>query len=279
MPAERVAQGKPETGTLRLHAFHQSGNIMIQIKDDGAGFNVDKIRSKAIEKRLIGADETLTDEQIYEFIFHPGFSTAIQVSDLSGRGVGMDVVRRNIRSLGGSIDVYSRNGQGTTFTIRLPLTLAILDGQLIRVGQQIYILSLLSIVESLRVNKKYVNELAGQAEVYKLRDEYIPILRLYDLFEIETDLTNLEQGLLVIVEGDGQKLGLFVDELLSQQQIVIKSLETNYKQIQGISGATILGNGEVALILDTSGLLHSFHSRYSINLPSRRRNASFLETN
>ncbi|MEK7989775.1 MAG: chemotaxis protein CheA [Thiotrichaceae bacterium] len=279
MPAERVAQGKPETGTLRLHAFHQSGNIMIQIKDDGAGFNVDKIRQKAIEKNLIGSDEALTDDQIYEFIFHPGFSTAIQVSDLSGRGVGMDVVRRNIRSLGGSIDVYSRGGQGTTFTIRLPLTLAILDGQLIRVGNQIYILSLLSIVESLRVNKKYVNELAGQAEVYKLRDEYIPILRLYDLFKIETDLTNLEQGLLVIVEGDGQKIGLFVDELLSQQQIVIKSLETNYKQIQGISGATILGNGEVALILDTSGLLHSFHSHYSVNLPSRKRNASFLETN
>ncbi|MCV6638507.1 chemotaxis protein CheA [Candidatus Albibeggiatoa sp. nov. NOAA] len=277
MPEERVAQGKDEMGTLRLHAFHQSGNIIIQISDDGAGFDVDKIRKKAIEKHLIGAEETLTDDQIYEFIFHPGFSTANQVSDLSGRGVGMDVVRRNIRSLGGSIDVHSRRGQGTTFTIRLPLTLAILDGQLIRVGQQIYILSLLSIIESLRVNKKYVNELAGQAEVYKLRDEYIPILRLYDLFEVETDLTDLEQGLLVVVEGDGQKIGLFVDELLSQQQIVIKSLETNYKQIPGISGATILGNGEVALILDTTGLLHLFHSRYSVNIPSRRRNASFLE--
>ncbi|WP_353572709.1 chemotaxis protein CheA [Candidatus Albibeggiatoa sp. nov. BB20] len=278
MPDERVAQGKPETGTLRLHAFHQSGSIIIKISDDGAGFNVDKIRQKAIEKRLIGTEDTLTDEQIYEFIFHPGFSTATQVSDLSGRGVGMDVVRRNIRSLAGSIDVYSRRGQGTTFTIRLPLTLAILDGQLIRVGQQIYILSLLSIIESLRVNKKYVNELAGQAEVYKLRDEYIPILRLYDLFEVNTDLTNLEQGLLVVVEGDGQKIGLFVDELLSQQQIVIKSLETNYKQIPGISGATILGNGEVALILDTAGLLHLFRSHYNINLPSRRNNASFLET-
>lgn len=277
MPEERIAQGKPETGSLRLHAFHQSGNIIIQISDDGAGFDVDKIRRKAVEKRLIGSEEALTDDQIYEFIFHPGFSTATQVSDLSGRGVGMDVVRRNIRSLSGSIDVHSRRGQGTRFTIRLPLTLAILDGQLIRVGKQIYILSLLSIIESLRINKKYVNQLAGQAEVYKLRDEYIPILRLYDLFEVETSLTDLEQGLLVVVEGDGQKIGLFVDELLSQQQIVIKSLETNYKQIQGISGATILGNGEVALILDTAGLLHSFHNRYNVNLPSRRSNASFLE--
>ncbi len=274
MPKERIAQGKSETGVLKLHAFHQSGNIIIKISDDGAGFNIEKIRQKAIEKRLIGAEEPLNDDQIYDFIFHPGFSTAKQVSDLSGRGVGMDVVRRNIRSLGGGIEVHSRRGQGTTFTIRLPLTLAILDGQLVRVGQQIYILSLLSIIESLRINSKYVNELAGQAEVYKLRDEYIPILRLYELFEVKTESTNLEQGLLVIVEGDGQKIGLFVDELLSQQQIVIKSLESNYKQIQGISGATILGNGEVALILDTAGLLQLFRSRYSVRL--HRSNASFL---
>jgi two-component system, chemotaxis family, sensor kinase CheA len=259
MPPERLAKGKPETGILRLHAFHQSSSIIIQVSDDGAGFDAQKIRHKAIEKQLINPDDNLSEEQLYDLIFLPGFSTATNVSDLSGRGVGMDVVRRNIRSLGGSIEVRSAPDKGTKFTIRLPLTLAILDGQLVRVGEQIYILPLLSIVESLRIKKKYVNGLAGKVEVYKLRDEFIPILRLYDLFDINASLTNLEHGLLVVVEGEGQKLGLFVDELLSQQQIVIKSLETNYKQVEGISGATILGNGEVALILDTSGLLHLFH--------------------
>ncbi|EDN66178.1 Chemotaxis histidine protein kinase [Beggiatoa sp. PS] len=190
------------------------------------------------------------------------------MSDLSGRGVGMDVVRRNIRALGGTIEVKSQTGKGSIFSIRLPLTLAILDGQLVRVGQEIYILPLLSIIESLRVNPKLVNFLAGVAEVYRLREEYIPILRLYDIFDITSSSTQLEQGLLVIVEGDGQKIGLFVDELLSQQQIVIKSLESNYKKVEGISSATILGDGSVALILDVAGLIHLFHSRTKV-LPTR----------
>lgn len=259
MPQQRVAEGKPEVGLLKLHAFHQSGSIIIQISDDGAGIDLEKVSQKAKRLGLIHSEENLTDEQLYEFIFHPGLSTATQVSDLSGRGVGMDVVRRNIRALGGTIDVKSKRGKGSTFNIRLPLTLAILDGQLVRIGHDIYILSLLSIVESLRVNSKFVNALAGKAEVYKLRDEYIPILRLYELFDIPATSTKLEEGLLVIVEGDGQKIGLFVDELLSQQQIVIKSLESNYKQIQGVSGATILGDGNVALILDVAGIIQLFH--------------------
>ncbi|WP_176329706.1 chemotaxis protein CheA [Thioflexithrix psekupsensis] len=254
-PAERLAAGKPEKGLLHLHAFHQGGNIMIQISDDGAGFDMKRIHEKAISSGLLNPDDPVTDEQLYEFIFHPGFSTASQISDLSGRGVGMDVVRRNIRSLGGSIDIRSIPGKGTTFNIRLPLTLAILDGQLVRVGEEIYILSLLSIIESLRVNSEQVNSLAGKAEVYKLRDDYIPVLRLYSLFNIPNAVTRLEEGLLVIIEGDGQRIGLFVDELLSQQQIVIKSLETNYKSVAGISGATILGDGSVALILDVAGLI------------------------
>ena len=261
MPAQRLAAGKPEVGVLKLHAFHQSGSIIIQISDDGAGIDTDKVLQKARKLGLIHSEENLIEEQLYELIFHPGLSTATQVSDLSGRGVGMDVVRRNIRSLGGSIDVKSKRGKGSTFNIRLPLTLAILDGQLVRIGHDIYILSLLSIIESLRVNPKYVNALAGRAEVYKLRDEYIPILRLYELFDIPATTTKLEEGLLVIVEGDGQKIGLFVDELLSQQQIVIKSLESNYKQIQGVSGATILGDGNVALILDVAGIIQLFHHR------------------
>jgi two-component system chemotaxis sensor kinase CheA len=265
MPEQRRQAGKSEVGTLHLHAFHQGGSIVIQISDDGAGVDLDKVRAKAIKQKLLTAEETVTDEQLYELIFQPGFSTVTQVNDLSGRGVGMDVVRRNIRSLGGTIDIQSKPGQGTTFNIRLPLTLAILDGQLVRVGQQIYILSLLSIIESLRVKPQLVNSLAGRAEVYKLRDEYIPILRLYALFDIASAATQLDQGLLVVVEGDGHKIGLFVDELLSQQQIVIKSLETNYKQVSGISGATILGDGNVALILDIAGLIKLFRSQ--TNMP------------
>jgi two-component system chemotaxis sensor kinase CheA len=260
-PDKRKAAGKSEIGQLLLHAYHQGGNIVIQISDDGAGFDLAKIRAKAIQKGLITSEEHLPDEQLYELIFLPGFSTAEQVSDLSGRGVGMDVVRRNIRALGGTIDIKSLPGKGSTFSIRLPLTLAILDGQLVRVGQEIYILPLLSIIESLRVKPSLVNSLAGKAEVYRLREEYIPVLRLYTLFEITPTTSQLDQGLLVIVEGDGQKIGLFVDELLSQQQIVIKSLETNYKQVQGVSGATILGDGSVALILDIAGLIQLFHRK------------------
>jgi len=261
MPERRRAAGKSETGELHLHAFHQGGNIIIQINDDGAGFDLDKIRAKAIEKGFLNSDEHPSQEQLYDLIFQPGFSTVSQVSDVSGRGVGMDVVRRNIRALGGSIEVKSQRGKGSTFTIRLPLTLAILDGQLVRVGEEIYILSLLSIIESLRIKTELVNSFAGFAEVYRLRDEYIPILRLYDLFGITPTSRKLEHGLLVIVEGDGQKMGLFVDELLSQQQIVIKSLESNYKKVEGLSGATILGDGSVALILDVAGLIHLFQSQ------------------
>jgi two-component system chemotaxis sensor kinase CheA len=270
LPEQRRAVGKLESGQLHLHAFHQGGNIIIQISDDGAGFDLEKIQLKAIEKGMLTTDDHPTDEQLYEFIFLPGFSTANQVSNLSGRGVGMDVVRRNIRALGGTIEVVSQFGKGSIFTIRLPLTLAILDGQLVRVGEEIYILSLLSIIESLRIKSDLVSSLAGKAEVYRLREEYIPILRLYSLFGITASTTQLEQGLLVIVEGDGQKIGLFVDELLSQQQIVIKSLESNYQKVQGISGATILGDGSVALILDVAGLIQLFYSQTQIS-PLRSR--------
>ncbi|VAW84763.1 Signal transduction histidine kinase CheA [hydrothermal vent metagenome] len=255
MPEVRLAAGKPESGTIELNAFHKGGNIIIEIKDDGAGFNKDRIKAKAIEKELISSDENLTDDKIYDLLFQPGFSTAEQLSDISGRGVGMDVVRRNIRELGGNIDVKSEEGHGTTFTIRLPLTLAILDGQLVCVGDQIYITPLVSIVESLQIKKEFVNNIAGQTELYKVRNEYIPIVRMHDMFGVNVKRKILEGGLLVIVEGDGKKVGLLVDELLGQQQVVIKSLETNYKRVGGVSGATILGDGTVALILDVDGLI------------------------
>jgi two-component system chemotaxis sensor kinase CheA len=187
-------------------------------------------------------------------LFLPGFSTAEKVSDVSGHGVGMDVVKRNIKDLGGMVGVSSHQGKGSIFTIRLPLTLAILDGQLVRIGKETYIIPLVSIIESLQIKSKYVNSVTGKTELYKLRDDYIPIIRLYQVFNIEPDSTDLNDGLLVVVDIDGRHAGIYVDELLSQQQVGIKSLETNYQSVKGISGATILGNGTVALILDIPGI-------------------------
>ena len=255
LPEERVAKGKPETGILHLNAYHQGGNIVIEINDDGAGLNTERILAKAIEKGIVGENESLPEEKIHELIFAPGFSTAEVVSDVSGRGVGMDVVKRNIRDLGGVVEVKSKKDVGSTFTIRLPLTLAILDGQLVRLGDETYIVPLVSIIESLQIKAESVSTIAGGAELYRLRDEYLPIIRLHEIFEITPVNTELVNGLLVVVEGDGQQAGVFVDDLLGQQQVVIKSLETNYKKVEGLSGATILGDGTVALILDVAGLV------------------------
>jgi two-component system chemotaxis sensor kinase CheA len=257
-PAVRKAHGKPETGTVHLNAFHKGGNIVIEIHDDGAGLNKDKILAKARERGLVSANDKLSDEQIHDLIFRPGFSTAEQVTDVSGRGVGMDVVRRNITALGGSVEIKSELGKGSTFTVRLPLTLSILDGQLVRVGDQIFIIPLVSIVESLQINRKQVNAIAGKAEIYQLRSDYLPIIRLYKAFGVTPDNERLDNGLLVVVEGDGMKAGLLVDDLLAQQQVVIKSLETNFKRVNGISGATILGDGTVALIVDTAGVIRLY---------------------
>ncbi|RKZ98591.1 MAG: chemotaxis protein CheA [Gammaproteobacteria bacterium] len=255
MPEVRLAAGKEEIGQLHLNAFHQGGNIIIEISDDGAGLNEDKIFNKAVEKGLVDASEVLSPDKIHELIFLPGFSTADVVTDISGRGVGMDVVRKNILSLGGSVSVVSKKGEGSTFTIRLPLTLAIMDGQTIRVAGENYIIPLVSIIESLEIKSTDVKRLSGKGELYPLRDEYVPIIRLYEIFGLHPKSTDLEDGLLVIVEGAGQKVGLFIDDLLGQQQVVIKSLETNYRKVLGLSGATILGDGTVALILDVPGLM------------------------
>jgi len=220
-PEERRAAGKPETGALRLHAYHKGGNIIIEISEDGRGIDKDKVLAKAQSLGLVGENEALSDEAVIDLIFRPGFSTAEQVSDISGRGVGMDVVKRNIQELGGQLEVKSIKGKGTTFTIRLPLTLSIMDGQLIAVGEQTYILPLMSIVESIRLDLSRLSQVAGRAEVYNLRGEYIPVIRLHEVFVIPPRAEN-ERPLLVVVEGDGQKAGLWVDDLLGQQQVVIK---------------------------------------------------------
>jgi len=254
-PDQRLAAGKQETGTLELSAFHEGGNIIIEVRDDGAGLNKARILKKARERALIAPDQDLTDEQIDNLIFMPGFSTAEQLSDVSGRGVGMDVVRRNINDLGGHVQISSEEGLGSTIRIRLPLTLAILDGQLVRVGKEVYIISLLAIVETIQVTKQLVNTLVGRAQVFRLRDEYLPVVKLCDQFGIESDRRSAEDGLLVVVESDGRRVGVLVDDLLAQQQVVIKSLESNFRSVSGIAGATILGDGQVALIIDVPGLI------------------------
>lgn len=254
-PEQRREAGKPERGTITLEAFHQGSSIVIEIRDDGGGLKTERILAKARAAGLIAADVQPSTDEINDLIFSPGLSTADKISDVSGRGVGLDVVRRNIRELGGNVSVSSELGRGTTFTIRLPLTLAILDGQLIKVGNQVYILPLVSIVESIVMRPDQINAIAGRAEMYRLRDEYLPILRLHQTFGLEGGDHDHAGRLLVVVEGNGQRLGITVDDLLEQQQVVIKSLDTNFRRVEGVSGATILGDGTVALILDVAGLI------------------------
>ncbi|MFT5755579.1 MAG: two-component system chemotaxis sensor kinase CheA [Alteromonadaceae bacterium] len=251
----RIAHGKPRKGTITLNAYHQGGSIVIEINDDGGGINREAVFNKAVEKGIVDANSTLTDSQVFDLLFEPGFSTAITVSDISGRGVGMDVVKRNIQSLGGRIQVESDPGKGSTFKVNLPLTLAILDGQLVRVGTETYIIPLITIVESLQTQSELINRVSGDMVLYRLREDNVPVLPVYQLFNIDAECENVENALLVVVEADGQKVGLLVDDLLAQQQVVIKSLAENYQQVQGISGATILGDGSVAMILDVPGII------------------------
>jgi two-component system, chemotaxis family, sensor kinase CheA len=255
MPDVRVAAGKPALGTVHLNAYHKGGSITIEVSDDGGGLNAERIIAKARGQNLIGANEVLTDEQAYALIFMAGFSTAEKTTDISGRGVGMDVVRRNVKELGGTIDVRSTLGKGSRFIINLPLTLAIVDGQSVSVGKETYIVPLTTIIESLQLKPSMVNSVVGHGEVFSFRDDYVPVIRLHDLFGVQPRTRVLHEGLLMIVEGDGRRVGLFVDDLLGQQQVVIKSLETNYRRVDGVSGATILGDGSVALILDVPGLI------------------------
>ncbi len=263
VPQVRLESGKPEQGIIELNAYHQGGAIVIEIIDDGAGIDCDKLWAKAQEKGVVDSHthrEEMSDKQVLNLIFAPGFSTAEQVSDISGRGVGMDVVKRNIEELGGQIEVESELGKGSRFTINLPLTLAILDGQLVRVGGEVYVIPLLTIVESIQIDPKSIKLASGGVELYRLREENIPILRLQDELEMG-ESGSLNKRILCFVEAAGNRVGLLIDELLDQQQVVIKSLESNYSKVAGISGATILGDGSVSLILDIQGLITSFTAR------------------
>lgn len=251
----RLANGKPEKGTITLDAYHQGGSIVIEIKDDGGGIDRDTVLTKAIEKGLVDESSSLTDNQVYDLLFEPGFSTAKALSDISGRGVGMDVVKRNIQSLGGRIQVESTLGQGSNFKVFLPLTLAILDGQLIKVGSEVYIIPLITIVESLQVQDAQINRTSGDMVLYRLREDNVPVIPIYKLFNIPAQNKEISQALLVVVEAEGQKVGLMVDDLLAQQQVVVKSLNDNYQQVEGVSGATILGDGSVAMILDVPSMI------------------------
>jgi len=254
-PEQRIKAGKKAEGCLTLNAYHQGGYIVIEIVDDGKGIDPQVIRRKAIQKGLILESDEYSDQHLQELIFHPGLSTAETVSDLSGRGVGMDVVRRNIQELKGTVELDSKVGFGSTFRIKLPLTLSILDGQLVKLGEETFVLPLTSIIESIEVSPEQLSTVAGETDVIVLRDEYVPVIRLYEVFNIEPRNRNIFEGLVVVVESGSYKIGLHVDDLLAQQQVVIKSLDTNYRRVEGVSGATILGDGTVALILDIAGLL------------------------
>ena len=265
---ERRAAGKPEQGTISLRARHEGGNFLVEVSDDGRGLSLARIRQKAIERGLMTGSDELTEEQIQAFIFHPGFSTAEKVSEVSGRGVGMDVVRKNVEALGGAVALKSREGAGATVTIKLPLTLAILEGQLVRVGAESYVLPLVSIVESVRPSREQVFSVAGQGEVVVVRQNPIPLLRLHELFSVATDVREPWRGLVAIVEHEDRRLALLVDELLGQQQVVIKNLQTNFRKVEGAMGATILGDGRVSLILDVAGLVELSQNKTSV-LPVR----------
>ncbi|AXQ28213.1 chemotaxis protein CheA [Solimonas sp. K1W22B-7] len=254
---QRIAAGKDPTGTITLRAAHQGGHIVIEVRDDGRGLDRERILSKALERGL-AVPPNPSDADVWQLIFAPGFSTAEQVTDVSGRGVGMDVVKKNVQALSGQIEISTTPGRGTCVTIRLPLTLAILDGMSVRVGDDVFIVPLNCVVESLQPQPGQVKTLTGDARVVKVRNEYLPLAALYELFSIRADAIEPERGILVLLESEGRKVAIQVDELVGQQQVVIKSLEANYRRVHGVSGATILGDGRVALILDVAELVRGY---------------------
>jgi two-component system, chemotaxis family, sensor kinase CheA len=253
-PADRVAKGKPETGTITLVASHQGGSIVIEVRDDGRGLNREKLIKKAREKG-IDAPDSMTDQDCWNLIFAPGFSTADQVTDVSGRGVGMDVVKKNILSLGGSVDIDSAEGYGMSVKVRLPLTLAIMDGMSVGVGDECYILPLGSVVESFQVQANMIKTIGTTGRVVEVRDEYMPVIDLEKVFDVPRFDFEHVSNIMVVVEAEGQRVALLVDELLGQQQVVVKNLEANYRKVPDVSGATIMGDGRVALILDIGTLV------------------------
>ena len=255
LPEERLDNNKPELGTIRLNAFHEGGSIYITVEDDGRGLNRDKILAKAIKQGLIGENEKLSDEQTWLLIFKPGFSTAEKVTDVSGRGVGMDVVKRNIDGLGGTVSIKTALGKGTIFTLKLPLTLAIIEGMTVRVGNETYIVPLLSILESIQPKPGAIKTLVGKGELINVRETYLPMIRMYEVFSLQPEHIEPTKAILIILETEGERVAVMVDEILGQQQVVIKSMEQNFRKVDGIAGATILGDGTIGFILDVRGLL------------------------
>lgn len=254
MPEDRLAAGKSEHGTLTLAASHQGGSIVIEVRDDGRGMNRERILQKARERGMDVSDN-MPDQEVWQLIFAPGFSTADVVTDVSGRGVGMDVVKRNIAALGGSVEIESTQGKGMRVAVRLPLTLAIMDGMSVGVSDEVYILPLSSVVESFLVKAEDVNTVANGTQLVKVRDEYMPVFALEKTFRVPRSDTSQSSNIMVVVESDGSRVALLVDELLGQHQVVVKNLESNYRKVPNVSGATILGDGTVALILDTGALV------------------------
>ncbi|MEO5363087.1 MAG: chemotaxis protein CheA, partial [Magnetococcus sp. DMHC-8] len=254
MPEIRRQQGKLSEGTLLLQVANRKNAILIELMDDGAGVNYERVLAIARERGLVGEEEQPGKADILQFLFHSGFSTAREVTEISGRGVGMDVVRKEIEALRGSIHVESTPGRGTLFRIALPLTLAVIEGLLVRVGGRIFVVPLLSIVETLQPRFCQFDTLKQRGELVRIRDQYLPLLRLHRLFGIDQAITDPAQGLLILVEEGGQRSCLLVDEIADQHQVVIKNLEQNLMQVEGIAGATILGNGQVSLVLDIAGL-------------------------
>lgn len=253
-PQERVLAGKPETGTITLSASHQGGSIVIEVRDDGKGMSRQKILTKARERGLDVSDQ-MSDAEVWQLIFAPGFSTADVVTDVSGRGVGMDVVKRNIASLNGTVEIESSEGYGMKVSVRLPLTLAIMDGMSVGVGNEVYILPLSSVVESFQVKSDAVSTVGQGAQLVKVRDEYMPVIELEKVFQVPRYDSDKTSDIMVVIEADSSRVVLLVDELLGQQQVVVKNLESNYRKVPNVSGATILGDGKVALILDTGALV------------------------
>lgn len=266
LPDERIAAGKPAAGTLTLAAQHQGGNILIEISDDGAGLDRSRILAKAEENGLPISDN-MPDDDVWKLIFEPGFSTAEKVTDVSGRGVGMDVVRSNINKLGGHVDIRSVTGQGSTISIALPLTLAIMEGMSIKVGDEVFIIPLGAIMESMQITDDQINMVAGDERVLHVRGEYLALVELHRVFDVTNAETDVHKGIVMVLQSEGRRFAVLVDQLLGQHQVVVKNLETNYRKVNGVSAATILGDGSVALILDVVALSRSSARQPQRNVP------------
>ena len=250
---------------MGIRAFHQGTQVVLQVFDDGGGLNLEAIRAAAVRGEFVSATTaaSLAPADLQQLIFLPGLSTATKVDEVSGRGVGMDVVRRNIREMGGNVEINSSLGVGTRISIRLPLTLAILDGMSVGVGKEVFIIPLTYITESLQPAQEHIKTIAGKGRVVQVRGEYLPVVVLHEVFHLRSGVTDFDKGIMVILESEGAKTALFVDVLLGQHQVVIKSLETNYRKVHGVSGATIMGDGRVALILDVAGLATASQREYA----------------